>query len=165
MGGFGGGLGGEMAQTAPAMPNQAGQPAAQSQIGSDLVRVADGEADRAAYMASLDVELPVRGREYFFTTPRGEVELSAQGVSTKVYQRLYMILGVLVIAAGAWGIYLLCMRLIQTRLGITTIFSVLVLFGVFSLIQGLLPVYGGIALLAAVMLAIVRLEMHAPQAT
>ena len=112
-------------------------------------------------MASLDVELPVHGREYFFTTPRGEVKLSAQGVATKVYQRLYAVLSVLAIAAGVWVIYLLCVRLTQLRWGTTAVFSALLLFGVYSLTQGFLPNYGGLALLAAVVLIISRLEMSA----
>ena len=154
MGGLGGGVGGQMAQTAPATLSQADQ---SIKVGGAIT----AEATNAAFMASLDVDLPVRGNEYFFTTPRGEVELSAQGISTKVYQRLYAILAVLAIAAAAWVIYLLCVRLTQTRWGTTAMFGVLILFGAISLVQGYLPNYGGLALLAAVVLIIARLEMRA----
>lgn len=153
MGGVGGLSGGQMAQTAPATLSQADR-------SINVDGATNAEATNAGFMASLDVDLPVRGREYFFTTPRGEVELSAQGVSNKVYQRLYAILAVLAIAAAAWVIYLLCVRLTQTRWGTTAVFGVLILFGVFSLAQGYLPIYGGLALLAAVVLIIARLEMR-----
>ena len=123
------------------------------------------EAAGDAFMASLDVDLPVRGREYFFTTPRGEVKLSAQGVATRVYQRLYASLAVLAIAAGAWVIYLLCVRLTQTLLGAIAVGCVLVLLGVISLVQGYLPIYGGLALLAAIVLFISKLEMRTAQTT
>jgi len=166
MGGFGGGLGSSMAQSAPATPSQtANTLATQNQFGNNMAPVLSGETASAAFMASLDVDLPVRGREYFFTTPRGQVELSVQGIATKFYQRLYTILAVLVIAAAVWVSYLFCERLTQTRWGTTAIFSGLILFGIISLVQGYLPIYGGLALLAAVVLVVVRLEMRAPQTT
>lgn len=39
------------------------------------------------YMASLAITLPVRGKEFFFTTPRGEVVLSANGIYKTIAQR------------------------------------------------------------------------------
>ena len=41
-----------------------------------------------AHMASLTITIPERGREFFFSTPRGEVVLSANGVSKTVTQRV-----------------------------------------------------------------------------
>ncbi len=177
MGGFKGGMSGgmgmgmQMPQNKPTSPGQPDQSelGTQNPLGNDPFsnpdRFFNGEANTAAFMASLDVELPVRGREYFFTTPLGEVELSAQGIATRFYQRLYAILGVLGVAVGAWMIYLLCVRMYQTRLGTTVLFSGLLLFGVISLAQGYLPFYGGLALLAALVLIVTRLEMRAPQIT
>ncbi len=62
------------------------------------------------YMASLDVELPSRGREYFFTTPRGEIELSAQGVQTHVSKRFFTALTVIITALIAWFVCLAVLK-------------------------------------------------------
>ena len=40
------------------------------------------------YMTSLAISLPTRGTEYFFTTPRGDAVLSANGISKTITQRL-----------------------------------------------------------------------------
>jgi len=162
-----GGPGGQLPPVTPAAPGQAAANQAINQgdqvnaaLQDPLSGAAPSDQPQAAFMASLDVELPVRGREYFFTTPRGEVELSAQGVSNKIYQRVYTILAVLAIAAIAWAVYLLSSRLSQTRLGTTVTAIALALFGVYSLLQGYLPTYGLLALLAAAALAANRFELR-----
>ena len=40
------------------------------------------------YMTSLAISLPTRGTEYFFTTPRGDAVLSANGISKTIVQRV-----------------------------------------------------------------------------
>ena len=166
-GGGGGTMGGRVSNdglfNAPA--DRESIPGTEADLFDNRSAQTKGEAAGDAFMASLDVDLPVRGREYFFTTPRGEVKLSAQGVATRVYQRLYASLAVLAIAAGAWVIYLLCVRLTQTLLGAIAVGCVLVLLGVISLVQGYLPIYGGLALLAAIVLFISKLEMRTAQTT
>ena len=158
---MGGGFSNDMLPNAPVTRESI--PGIEAELFDNRSAQTKGEAAGDAFMASLDVDLPVRGREYFFTTPRGEVKLSAQGIATQVYQRLYASLAVLAIAAGAWVIYLLCTRLTQTRLGAIAVGCVLVLFGVISLVQGYLPIYGGLALLAAIVLFISKLEMRTAQ--
>ena len=93
-----------------------------------------------------------------FTTPRGDVELSGQAVATETYQRLYTILGVLVATFVIWCVYLLVMKLMQTKFGSSVIGLVLAGFGAFALMQGLVPIYGVLALIAAALLVLVKME-------
>ncbi len=44
------------------------------------------------HFASLDVDLPQRGREYLFTTPRGDIEITARAVSEPLLGRLIRLL-------------------------------------------------------------------------
>jgi hypothetical protein len=158
-GGMESGMGGQERSSVPAssassfQANDIANGPVQNPFGNDLKELS-AEATKSAYMASLDVELPVRGREYFFTTPRGEVELSAQGVANKIYQRLYTVLSILAVAAFTWVIYVIGVRLTQTRLGALMVFSALLLFGTISLVQGYLPAYGALSLLAATVLVV-----------
>ena len=148
-----GGPGGALPPVTAAAPGQAATTQAQTmQLPTIQSPNTTSGATQTAFMASLDVDLPVRGREYYFTTPRGEVELSAQGVAMKLYKRLYTTLAILGVAVGVWVIYRLSLRLIQTRWGNTAIVSVLVLIGLISLALGYLPAYGLLALLAAALL-------------
>ena len=115
-------------------------------------------AAQEAFMASLEVDLPVRGREFFFTTPRGEVELSGQAIATSVYQRLYAIVSVLAIGAACWLTYILSSKVVRSLWGASIVALALVCFGAFSLIQAFVPIYGGLAILAALMLIFSKLE-------
>ena len=47
-----------------------------------------GEALPPAALASLDVELEPRGRKFLFTTPRGDVQVTARAVSDPLLGRL-----------------------------------------------------------------------------
>ena len=56
----------------------------------------------ATGLASLDFELPTCGVPYYFTTPRGEVEITARTVSKGLLQRLIEIAVVLVTVLVVW---------------------------------------------------------------
>ena len=45
-------------------------------------------AQVAAGLASLDVRLPERGKMYLFTTPRGDIEITASAISASTLSRL-----------------------------------------------------------------------------
>ena len=51
------------------------------------------------YMTSLAISLPARGTEYFFTTPRGDAVLSANGISKTITQRLIGLVMLLAVVA------------------------------------------------------------------
>ncbi len=65
--------------------------------------VAAPQETHQAYMTSLSITLPARGKEFFFTTPRGDAKLSANGISKTVTQRavgvMVLLLGIVLIAA------------------------------------------------------------------
>ena len=100
----------------------------------------------ATGLASLDFELPTRGALYRFTTPRGEVEVTARTVSKSLLQRLIEIAVVLAVVLVAWY----ASRLIGAgtfgwfagRTGST----LLICLGVLSFCGGVLPVLGLAAL-------------------
>ena len=80
----------------------AGQLSARSDINS-LAFSADGRALQsmaedatvqlpATGLASLDIEIPLRGREYLFTTPRGEIEITAHAAPAADVERLIRLL-------------------------------------------------------------------------
>jgi hypothetical protein len=53
------------------------------------------------HLASLDVDLPERGVEFLFTTPRGDIEITARAVSESLLERVirlaWITAGVLVV--------------------------------------------------------------------
>ena len=83
-----------LSDEAQALGQQAGQVPAvnfqQTTPQSDTLAV-------ETHLASLDVDLPLRGREYLFTTPRGDIDITALAVSEPLLGRLIRLL---VIAAG-----------------------------------------------------------------
>ncbi len=105
-----------------------------------------------AYMASLDVDLPLRGREYLFSTPRGDARLTVQGISQRVYQRLTSILLLLVGAAVIFQLYRWSISLIHTVWGAWALVTISTLVGALSLVNGYLPIYGCLAILAAIVI-------------
>ncbi len=60
------------------------------------------KAQSAAGLASLDFELPTHGVLYRFTTPRGEVEITARHVSDNLVQRLLGIVETLAVLLVLW---------------------------------------------------------------
>ena len=80
-----------------------------------LVVTAPQETQQAAeqfYMNSLVITLPARGKEYFFTTPRGDAVLSVNGVSKSMTR---LVIGLLILLVG--------MALIRSRTDRTSIDS------------------------------------------
>lgn len=97
-GGFGGGgMGGGM-QAPFGMAQPGGQMADQSG------QQAGGQVSQPSYLVSLDTQLPVRGDEYLFTTPRGASEITAQSISTDTLERWSTIGALLLFGLIAWGV-------------------------------------------------------------
>ncbi len=100
-----------------------------------------------AGLASLDVEIPRRGVVYRFTTPRGEVEITARAVSRPFMVNIENLVLVLAIALVGWGIYRFVSRAdFIARYGRSAAVTLVVL-GAISVVVGVLPV---IALLACI---------------
>ncbi len=84
-----------------AVPN-GWQSAGGSSSSSDFRRnlslaVAAPQESQEAYMKSLEINLPTRGSEFYFTTPRGDAVLSASGVSKSIVPKS---IGLLALAIG-----------------------------------------------------------------
>jgi len=110
-------------------------------------------------LASLDFELPQQGVVYRFTTPRGEVEMSAWAVSDTLLARLGRLVPVLVLLVAAWLV------LKALRRGVLEWFlrpqggAVLLAVGLVGLCLGLHPLVALGLFGAAIVILIVRLLM------
>ena len=138
--------GGKLAQ-APATP------APQSVMPGPGGR-ADEDAGRG--LASLDVELPKLEGEvvYAFTTPRGELEITAWTVSQNVTRGLTGILGAIAGLAAAWIILRAIGRGWFAWLASRAGSWLLIVGGLGSMFLGVFPVLGFFALLAGIILKI-----------
>ena len=105
-------------------------------------------------LASLDVELPLRGAVYRFTTPRGDVEITARSVSNDLMTRLAYALGIVVaVLLVRWLIHFARQgrfNWLNTRAGSTC----LICFGLLALFTCIFPLLGLVALVAGVVIKI-----------
>jgi hypothetical protein len=118
-----------------------GMPQAGGEVGQqvDLYAV-------ETHLASLDVDLPQRGREYLFTTVRGDIRITAHAVSEPLLDGLIR-LGWILAGFVAIVIGLVVLRLAAPVVTRTRWCAVLVLLvGLFSLVTGIFPVLGLLAL-------------------
>jgi len=112
---------------------------------------------RTLGLVSLDIELPQRGVEYRFTTPRGAVEITARAASTNMLQilrRLAMcVLGAIMI--------LILYRLIRGReaalISNSATSICLIVIGVASLLVGIMPLAGVVILVIGI---VIRTQQH-----
>ena len=147
--GGGGGFGGGGFGGAGAMAGADG-PGLVPQFAAGLPKAA-GESG----LTSLDVDLPERGVEYLFTTPRGDIEIAAQSVAADQVDRalgLLAILGVLIALAFIYRIG----RAILARISDRAIAVMLILLGLISVVGGILPVVGVVMIVVGVVMIIRR---------
>jgi hypothetical protein len=108
-------------------------------------------------LVSLDIELPQRGVEYRFTTPRGAVEITARAVSMNMLQILKR-LGMCVIGAI---VVLILYRLIGGREAAVISSSAtsicLIVVGAASLLVGIMPLAGVVILVIGI---VMRTQQH-----
>ncbi len=60
------------------------------------------QSNALGYLVSLDTQLPLRGDEYLFTTPRGATEITAQSISTDTLER-WSAVGLILVGLLVWG--------------------------------------------------------------
>ena len=103
-----------------------------------------GQAGGNVALASLDVDLPEAAgyREVFFKTPRGEVQITARPVSTKISERLVRVgwVGAALVVAGL--VYLAVRRYGATILASRSSAALMLAVGVLSLVTCFLPIAG-----------------------
>lgn len=81
----------------PAMP-----PAPQQKLAG-IAENQIAHAPLARRFASLDIEIPLSGKEYVFTTPRGEIELSARCIAENDISRYWQLFLAVVALAAIYG--------------------------------------------------------------
>ena len=148
MGGFGGG-------GSSGRPGMADQPAAVPAPQQPVT----GEGYAAeTHFASLDVDLPQRGREYLFTTPRGDLELTARAGSAPRVERLIRLAALAVGVAVAVVVLRTAARILPVLHRNRWSVAAVLLIGLLSLLLGIFPVLGVMALLYA-LVQLIRLEI------
>lgn len=125
-------------------------PAAQGFTFDDM---AAGPAVGNTGLASLDFELPVRGGVYFFTTPRGDTRITVQAISQQQLRRWERLGGILFCFAVTGALGWLVVR-INRRINRRVRAVLLSLLGLGSLVFGVMPVLGLIALIWGICLLI-----------
>ncbi len=99
-------------------------------------------APPAAGLASLDFQLPRQGALYCFTTPQGEVEITARAVSTELLRRLIEIAVVAAAALVVWFAIKFAQRGGLAWWAGRSGSTLLICLGLLSLCGGVLPVVG-----------------------
>ncbi len=107
-----------------------------------------------AGLASLDFELPQRGQEFFFTTPRGEVTITARPLRDELRERLVNLLWLLGMVLALLLIAAVVRRLTHSRTG--RIVSVCILCGIGLLMVLMLtfPLFGLAMFFGGILLAV-----------
>ncbi len=101
-----------------------------------------GGGGQAVAMTGLAVDFPLRGVAFHFTTPRGEVSVTARSISRSFLEVLTR-LGLTVLALVGFAlVYLMATRLKTLELIGASGVTVMIVLGVLSTLTGLLPVVG-----------------------
>lgn len=116
----------------------------------------DGNANAAlgvpdAAFASLEVELPLRGQEFFFSTTGDDAAIEVRAISEDAVSRIIRLLAVLGVALAGYIVYRLARSgwfTIRTRRGAV----ILLIAGLLMTVCFFLPIYGLIAVIFACVL-------------
>jgi heme A synthase len=109
----------------------------------------------AAGLASLDFRLPERGRVYSFTTPRGQIEITARPVAHTLVGRLMGLAALAAVVLIVWAASRRPAREAYSHLFSTVASGVLLaIVGLLSLITGVFPVAGLVLMVIGIVLAI-----------
>ncbi len=156
-GGLPGGFGGQIASGGMAPPGIADQPG-QGPATNTLTENFEqpwGNVDTG--FASLDVTLPERGRVFRFTTPRGDMEITARALPNNLNGRGAKLLQVIGLIAGLFFFTRPRVLGFLQRASRTIAFCLaLLLGGLISLLVGFLPVLGFFMLVVGIVFAVRR---------
>ena len=155
-GGFGGPMAGGGIASADDQISKPGQGPASHTANFD-----DGEAawqNVDTGYASLDVPLSERGRVFRFTTPRGEMEITARAIPKNMGERsgkllqLFLLVSMICLLTSQRA-----MRLFQRGTGTWLFIFCAILGGIISLVLGIFPILGLIMLLGGVLASLKKL--------
>jgi hypothetical protein len=115
----------------------------------------------AAGLASLDVAIPQRGRMYRFTTPRGDLEITARSIPASVLWRLYGLTAVVLVVCASSA---LRMRHAQAAWALLVNSAVaglaLAVLGLLSIVLGIFPVAGLLLVAGGIVIAVRSRIIH-----
>ncbi|MHB8953982.1 MAG: hypothetical protein ACYC4U_13515 [Pirellulaceae bacterium] len=103
-------------------------------------------------LASLDFQLPQRGAVYFFTTPRGNVEISARPVDSRFLRQLGSFASLVALVALVLVGWWLVRKLATGRRGRLLAATLMGIAGTFCLVLGILPILAIVLILGGVLL-------------
>jgi hypothetical protein len=107
-------------------------------------------ADAPQGLASLDIELPERGVVYRFSTPRGEVQVTARAASNRLIEALERVAGVLVVLAAV----AVLRRWLRSRTfslhAQAAVSTLMIVAGVLGLLVGVFPLAALVAVIVGV---------------
>jgi hypothetical protein len=104
-------------------------------------------------LASLDFPLPERGQVYYFTTPRGDVQITARPVNREMGDRLLHFLSLSAIALGLVLAVPVARRARRSRVLWTLFVVALGGGGLVILVLGILPIFALAMMLGSLLLA------------
>jgi len=113
----------------------------------------DAEVGRAG-LSSLDFDLPTRGAVHYFTTPRGDVVITARPVDRRIVERLVNLGWLAGIAVGLLVILAVSRRVARSGRGLVVGAVVFWCVGLLSILFTALPVYGLVLIAGGVLLIV-----------
>ena len=112
------------------------------------------ESGLGSSLSSLDIELPARGVDFYFKSPRGKATVIARPLETRSFSRWMSVgisIGVCVgVVVACWILSWISRKPFLRRSAIVGVLFI----GLVSLVSWFLPIYGFIALLGAAILLI-----------
>ncbi len=124
------------------------------QLGAGMRQNGDPAAQFDSYLGSLDIELPARGVDFYFKSPRGKATVTARPIEFRSVSRWTSALITLGVCVGVWVLCWLALWL-QNVTTIRMIATVgMLLAGLVSVATAFFPIYGLVALLAAFVLIV-----------
>ncbi|MCX5675027.1 MAG: hypothetical protein NTX87_08470, partial [Planctomycetota bacterium] len=105
-------------------------------------------------LASLDVELPLRGRLFRFTTPGGEMKIAATAASLRLVEGAERLGAVLALVVLMWIAWRLARRGSFGPAARRTASTVILVLGVVGVLFGVFPVAGLVALLVGLVMKV-----------
>ena len=108
----------------------------------------------AVALTSLDIELPARGDDFYFKSPRGKAKVTVRPLETRFFTRWTSAMIIVAVCVGVWGScwLVIWLRRFAAVRALATLF--LLLAGLVSLVASVLPVYGLLAVAAAFVLIV-----------
>lgn len=107
-------------------------------------------------LSSLNIELPERGVDFYFKSPRGKATVVVRPVESRSFSRWMSVLITLAICVGVSLICWIAFRLCRNPTFRVVATIALLLTGLISLAFGMLPVYGLLAVIGSIVLFIDR---------